>query len=62
MNIKEASCQFNSMIICPKQGRNCDPCGWYPKEIKRRKARIDSGDLALTPKGRQYLLIKKGDR
>jgi len=60
MKCKEDSCQFNAMIICPKQGRECDPCGWNPKEINRRKARIRCGDLTQTPKGKRYLRIGRG--
>lgn len=31
-------CVFNPHgVVCKDKNRNCDSCGWYPAEAKRRK-------------------------
>ena len=57
------SCDFNKGVICPKLGRDCFRCGWNPKEERRRKEKIERGELKQDRHGNWYFQLskRKGD-
>jgi hypothetical protein len=38
-------CTYNTGVLCDPAGRQCETCGWSPKEAERRRA-----GMAPTPK------------
>lgn len=43
VEVKTPDCQYNSLLECPPEQRQCWRCGWNPKVMKERLQKFYAG-------------------